>query len=32
MQAVEATTARGIGTVPGRDSTGAIAAAIKGAL
>ena len=32
MQAVEATTARGIGTVPGRDSTGAITAAIKGAL
>ena len=32
MAAVERATARGIGTVPGRDSTAAITAAIRGAL
>jgi len=32
MAAVEQVTARGIGTVPGRDSTSAITAAIRGAL
>jgi len=32
MQALEATTARGIGTTPGKDSTKAITAAIVAAL